>query len=111
MCQRWSGGIFLCFEAGAEAVTVTGEVTRYSSSSFAERAFCPRCGAHLWMRDTDTPDAPYDLMPGLFDVAGSWQIRSEIYTDTAIARLAGGHSTATAAQYEAKNKFVEGDAR
>lgn len=111
MCQRWSGGIFMCFEAAAEAVTVTGEVVRYASSSFSERAFCPRCGSHLWMRDTDKPDASYDLMPGLFDVAGGWQLRSEIYTDNAIARLAGDHDTATGAQYEAKNKFVEGDAR
>lgn len=111
MCRRWAGGIFLCFEASAAAVRVEGEVARYASSGFAERAFCPRCGSHLWMRDTDVADEPYELMPGLFDVAGGWQVRSEIYTDTAIARLAGDHSTATGAEYEAKNKFVEGDAR
>jgi hypothetical protein len=110
MCQRWSGGIFMCFEAAADAVTVTGEVARYASSAFAERAFCPRCGSHLWMRDTDKADGTYELMPGLFDAARSWPIRSEIYTDTAIARLHGDHPTATGAQYEAKNKFVKGDA-
>ena len=86
MCQRWSGGIFMCFEASVEAVTVTGAVTRYASSDFSERAFCPRCGSHLW------------------------SMRSEIYTDRAIARLRGDHPTATRAQYEAKNKFVKGDA-
>ena len=42
MCQRWSGGLFLSFTADAAAITVTGEVTRYRSSAFAERAFCPR---------------------------------------------------------------------
>ena len=26
MCQRWSGGLFLCFNAKASAVTITGEV-------------------------------------------------------------------------------------
>jgi hypothetical protein len=51
MCQRWSGGLFLCFEADACAVTVQGEVTRDRSSAFAERAFCPRCGSHLWFND------------------------------------------------------------
>lgn len=111
MCRRWSGGIFMCFEAAADAVTVEGAVVRYASSRFAERAFCPRCGSHLWMRDTDVPGEPYELMPGLFDVAGGWQVRSEIYTDTAIARLARDHPVATGAEYEAKNKFVEGDAR
>lgn len=109
MCQRWSGGIFLCFEAQADAVIVEGEVARYASSDFAERAFCPTCGAHLWTRNTDTPDAEYDLMPGLFDAARQWPIRSEIYTDFAIARLTGEHPTATRAQWEAKNKHVEGD--
>lgn len=111
MCQRWSGGIFLCFEAAPEAVVVQGEVTRFASSRFAERAFCPKCGSHLWMRNTDVADEPYELMPGLFDEARAWPLRSEIYTDDAIARLVGDHPTATRAQYEAKNKVVEGDAQ
>lgn len=109
MCQRWSGGVFLCFEAQAEAVTVTGDVTRYASSEFAERAFCPRCGSHLWMRDGV---GAYELMPGLFDAARDWPLRSEIYVDQAMkaAQLSGDHPTATRAVYEMKNKFVKGDA-
>lgn len=111
MCQRWSGGLFLCFSAEAAAVTVTGEVARYASSEFAERAFCPRCGSHLWMRDTTPEDAPYDLMPGLFDAALGWPLRSEIYTDRAMAsvRLAGDHSRATRAEYESDHPHIEGD--
>ena len=35
MCQRWSGGLFLCFPAAG--VTVEGPVARYLSSDFAER--------------------------------------------------------------------------
>lgn len=101
----------MCFEAAPEAVFVEGEVARYASSDFAERAFCPKCGSHLWMRDIDTPNNTYELMPGLFDEARDWPIRSEIYTDDAIVRLVGTHPTATRAQYEAKNKFVEGDAQ
>src|SRR3954464_3362225 len=67
MCQRWSGGLFVCFAAEASAVTVTGEVARYRSSSFAERAFCPRCGSHLWFNDVEAGSEPksYELMPGL----------------------------------------------
>ena len=109
MCQRWSGGVFLCFEAQENSVTVEGDVTRFRSSSFSERAFCPACGSHLWMRDTDQPGANYELMPGLFDEARGWKMRSEIYTDDAIARIVGDHPTATRAQYEAKNRFVEGE--
>jgi hypothetical protein len=110
MCQRWSGGLFLCFDAGE--VEVTGVVTRYQSSPFAERAFCPVCGTHLWMRDTSPgADMAYDLMPGLFDEARDWPMRSEIYTDRALSalRLGGDHRRATRAEYEAKNPHLTGD--
>ncbi|MBV9890128.1 MAG: GFA family protein [Rhizobacter sp.] len=113
MCQRWSGGLFVCFTADAAAVSVTGEVTCYRSSAFAERAFCARCGSHLWFNDVEEGCAPqsYELMPGLFDAAGSWPLRSEIYVDRAMAslRLAGDHRRKTRAEYEAENPFVEGD--
>ncbi|MBK1690235.1 GFA family protein [Rubrivivax gelatinosus] len=110
MCQRWSGGLFLCFEAEASAVTVNGEVTRYRSSSFAERAFCPRCGSHLWFGDLAQDGEPrgYELTPGLFDAARHWPLRSELYADRAMdsVRLAGEHRRQTQAEYEAANPFV-----
>ncbi|MCA3510219.1 MAG: GFA family protein [Rhodobacter sp.] len=108
MCQRWSGGLFLCFNADASGVTFDGPVTRYASSSFAERAFCSVCGSHLWMRDGEDD---FELMPGLFDQARDWPLRSEIYTDRAMAsaRLAGDHGRTTRAGYEQKNPHVAGD--
>ena len=113
MCQRWSGGLFLCFTADASAVTVTGEVVRYRSSQFAERAFCPRCGSHLWFNDVKDGGKPqsYELMPGLFDAARNWPLRSEIYVDRAMAsvRLVGEHRRKSRAEYEAENPFIEGD--
>lgn len=110
MCQRWSGGLFLCFNADADGVMVDGPVARYASSSFAERAFCSVCGSHLWMRDTG--DETYELMPGLFDAAKDWPLRSEIYSDQAMAsvKLTGDHQRATRVEYEIKNQFVQGDA-
>jgi hypothetical protein len=111
MCQRWSGGLFLCFDAEAEGVTVKGPITRFASTEFAERAFCSVCGSHLWMRETDIENAPYGFMPGLFTAARDFAMRSEIYTDRALAavQLAGDHRRATRAEYEAKNKVIEGD--
>ena len=111
MCQRWSGGVFVSFDAEADAVTVTGKVTRHASSEFAERAFCTKCGSALWIRDTDRDDAEYELMPGLFDDARDWPLKSEIYIDRAFAcaRLAGDHRRSTRADYEARHNFVEGD--
>jgi hypothetical protein len=63
------------------------------------------------MRDTKTADADYDLMPGLFDEARAWPLRSEIYTDRALAslRLEGDHRRATRAEWEARNDHLEGD--
>lgn len=111
MCQRWSGGVFLCFVAKAAGVTVEGPVVRYASSDFAERAFCGTCGSLLWWRNTSHGDADYELTPGLFDAARDWPLRREIYTDRAmsVVRLAGDHSSATRAEFEAGNDHLEGD--
>ena len=108
MCQRWSGGLFLCFNADAAGVTVEGPVTRYASSGFAERAFCQVCGSHLWMRDI--MGQSYELMPGLFDAVRDQPLRSEVYADRAMAsvRLQGDHRRATQAEYEQKNHHVAG---
>lgn len=110
MCQRWSGGLFLCFPASG--VTVEGPVTRFASSGFAERAFCSVCGSHLWMRNNDHAEGHYDLMPGLFDEAKDWTLRSEVYADCAMAsvQLKGAERRATRAEYEAKQPHVTGDA-
>ncbi|MEM9249325.1 MAG: GFA family protein [Pseudomonadota bacterium] len=111
MCQRWNGYAWGAFEAAPEAVIVSGPVNRYRSTPFSERAFCAACGSHLWLRDTDTPTAPYELMPGLFDEAADFPLTSEIYTDRApaYAPLAGDHRRQTRAVYEAKNRHIEGD--
>lgn len=111
MCQRWHGMIHGSFDAEAGAVTVTGPVTRYPSSSFSERAFCGTCGSHLWMRNTDKPGENYEFMPGLFPAAAAFPLISEIYIDRAPAYLplAGTHRRATGADYESRHLFVEGD--
>lgn len=111
MCQRWSGLLFGAFLADSEAVTVRGQVTKYESSSFAERAFCSKCGSPVWLRNTQKPDEDYELMPGMFPAAAEFPLISEIYTDRApkSLNLAGDHRRKTRAEYEAKAQFVEGD--
>ncbi len=112
MCQRWSGGLFLCFNAEKAGIEIEGPVAVHASPDFAERAFCSVCGSHLWFRDTGPDETIYGLMPGLFDAARDWPLRSEIYIDCAMtaARLSGDHPRKTRAEYEATNQFVEGDA-
>jgi hypothetical protein len=110
MCQRWTGGLFLCFDVEEAALTVMGPVGIYASTSFSERAFCKVCGSHLWLRNVG--DATLDVMPGLFDQAAGFPLRSEVYSDRAMAsvRLMGEHVRVSQAEYEAENLFVPGDA-
>lgn len=111
MCQRWTGAVFASFAAEPGSVRIEGDVSQYASSEFAERAFCPKCGSHLWMRDTDRNDATFDLMPGLFDGLRNQPLQSEIYVDRAFAcaRLEGHHRRATRAEWEETHTFVEGN--
>ena len=73
MCQRWSGGVFLSFEAAANAVSAEGPIVRSATSNFAERVFCGTCGAHLWMRDIGENEA-FNLMPGLCSEAAGFPL-------------------------------------
>jgi len=51
MCRKWGGGPALAVDCGTD-VEVEGEehVTVYDSSPWAERAFCSKCGTHLFYR-------------------------------------------------------------
>lgn len=111
MCQRSNGVLFAAFEAAPDAVSYTGPVKVYASSSFAERTFCGTCGSALWLRDTGPTPAGYELMPGLFDEAKDFPLISEIYHDKAPAYLplAGDYRRGTRAEYESKNAHIEGD--
>lgn len=109
-CQRSAGVVWGAFAARSAAVTVTGQVARYASTAFSERAFCPVCGSNLWLRDTED-DADYELMPALFPEAAAFPLISEIYTDRrpAYVPLSGNHVTKTRAEWEAENRHVEGN--
>lgn len=107
MCRRWSGAAH--WTMVADTVEASGPVSTYRASSFAERAFCGTCGSHLWIRDDGRQ---YDLTPGLFDAARDVPLAREVYADRAFAcvPLAGDHKRVTAAEYEAENPFVSGEA-
>jgi len=51
MCIKWGGGPFMGAHCGCD-VSFIGEeyITLYSSSDWAERGFCKRCGSHLFYR-------------------------------------------------------------
>ena len=79
MCRRWAGGP--TFSAAVGKVTFNGEenIERYSSSDWAERGFCRRCGSSLFYRSKETNQ--YSLSMGSFDDQRLFKIASEIYVD------------------------------
>ncbi len=66
MCQKWTGGPLLAVDCGT-GVSFEGQenISIYNSSEWAERAFCKKCGSHLYYR---LKEPNQHIMPvGLFD--------------------------------------------
>ena len=83
MCRAWSTSMFMAFEARRGTVTAQGPVTTYTSSEWAERAFCGQCGSPLWYRITaEGPmHGQYQVAAGLFADAGGMSPKLEVYID------------------------------
>ena len=98
MCQRVSGGIFITTEA--KGLTFDGEehISKYRSSDWAERAFCNKCGTHIYYRILETNE--YDVCVGVFDDPSDFMLTSEIFIDRKpdAYALAGEHPRLTEAE-------------
>ena len=94
VCRRWGGGPFLSVE-GHEAPTIKGEehVSIYSSSDWAERGFCSRCGSHLFYRLKSAPF--YAVSAGLFAASGDWPLKLQVFIDQKPANYSFSESTRT----------------
>lgn len=78
MCRQWTGGVLLT--ASAKDIRFEGEdaITVYTSSDWAERGFCSRCGSSLFFRIT--AKGPYE---GMTSVAfGALEDTSEMSLET-----------------------------
>jgi hypothetical protein len=80
MCRRWGGGPFLTVHCGPD-VRISGSehVTAFRCSDWAERAFCARCGAHLYYRLV--PANEYIMAAGLFQDGTAFQFSEQIFVD------------------------------
>jgi hypothetical protein len=79
-CRKWSGGVPMSINGG-EHLKFSGEefISRYSSSDWAERGFCKKCGAHLFYRLKKTDH--YFLMIGLFGNTVSPKFETQEFID------------------------------
>lgn len=84
-CRRWTGSALLGVTVPAANITWTGEdnIARFQSSSWAERAWCAKCGSNLFFRFTGggAPVGDIELPIGLFDDASGMVMHNEIYID------------------------------
>ncbi len=102
MCRRWSGGVFLGVEVPSNAMQITGEVSSFASSPWAERCFCATCGSSLWYRVTapGPHSGTYHVGFGTLDGSEDMTLASEIFIDRKpeAYRFEGQHQTMTEAE-------------
>jgi hypothetical protein len=85
MCRKHSGApalAFVHFLAG-EFAWVRGEPTRFQSSEFAQRGFCPNCGSTLTMHEDVLADR-VQVAVGSLDEPGRVHIDDHVWTEQAI---------------------------
>lgn len=80
MCRTWGGGPLLAVRGEADA-TFEGadQISKFSSSDWAERGFCSTCGTHLFYRLK--LDGHYAIPVGLLPDAGPWEFDEQIFVD------------------------------
>lgn len=95
MCRQHTSGMFVSIETLPGSQVITGPFQEYTSSSWAKRGFCPRCGSTLWYEPIATGRKA--LAAGLFPDAGGGTLKIEFFADFCPAgyALAGDHSKLT----------------
>lgn len=80
MCRRWGGSALLSLRGVPDPEIEGAEhITRFQSSEWAERAFCSRCGSHIYY--SYKPMGRYSFTAGLFDELEGFQLHEEIFID------------------------------
>lgn len=80
MCRKWGGGPFFAVDCGTDVVFEGEEsISVYSSSEWAERGFCSRCGSHLFYR---LKGSGQTMIPaGLFDDLSAPVFDHQVFID------------------------------
>lgn len=85
MCRRHSGGVFIGLRVSESDISFHGEdqLARYTSSDWAERAFCKTCGSTLFYRVTlDGPmKGEHHVGIGTLDDPSGLPLTQELFID------------------------------
>lgn len=80
MCRKWSGGPAMTVDAGTTiSFQGTEFITTYSSSDWAERGFCKKCGTHLFYRLKESGFSNVPL--GLLENSQHFKFHLQIFID------------------------------
>lgn len=104
MCRRWGGGPLLAVHCGS-AVDFTGaeHIKVFSSSDWAERAFCATCGSHLYYRFI--PQNSYVVPVGLLSGTDDFAFTEQIFIDAKPAYYSFANKTAELTEAQVLEKF------
>jgi hypothetical protein len=80
MCRKWGGGPLMAVDCGSD-VSFAGDenITVFSSSDWAGRAFCSQCGTHLYYLLKEPKK--YIMSAGLFDDDSGFVFDHQVFID------------------------------
>lgn len=103
-CRRWGGGPLLAVHCGPGVEWQGAEqVTEFASSPWARRAFCSRCGTHLYYKLLATGE--YFVPVGLFE-SNDFRLTSQIYIDKKPGYYAFANETPTLTEQQFIEQFA-----
>lgn len=80
MCQKWAGGPLIMVDCGSDVSFQDADnVAAFSSSEWAERGFCKKCGSHLFYRLK--AQNQYFMPVGIFDGAEQFVLDHQIFIE------------------------------
>lgn len=105
MCRKWGGGPALTVDS-AGAATFQGEefIATYSSSDWAERGFCKRCGTHLFYRLKETGFCNFSL--GLLQGNESFKFHLQVFIDKKPENYSFANQTEKMTEAEVFAKYI-----
>lgn len=78
-CRRWGGGPMFAVHCGTGVEFEGSEhIAVYASSDWAQRAFCKKCGTHLYYKLL--PTGEFFVPAGAFN-SSDFELASQIYID------------------------------
>lgn len=98
MCRKLTSSMFMSLQTDQDSIEITGDVTLFRSSDWAQRGFCGTCGSTIFY--STVHDGVRQLAAGLFPNAADAPMKIEFFTDNCPGAyaLAGDQKKLTAAQ-------------